>query len=104
MTDSSDLVERLRKRKEFFTNDGAHWLMSPMPDQDCAEAADTIADQEIWIEQLKAVIQRLEAELRCTQAERGRAQEACEQIAREDARLAGDYFQGIARAALAGKD
>jgi hypothetical protein len=61
---SSDLVERLRKRKEFFTNDGAHWLMSPMPDQDCAEAADTIADQEIWIEQLKAVIQRLEAELR----------------------------------------
>jgi hypothetical protein len=60
---SSDLVERLRKRKEFFTNDGAHWLMSPMPDQDCAEAADTIADQEIWIEQLKAVIQRLEAEV-----------------------------------------
>ena len=37
----SDIVERLRARKGFFSNGGA-WMMSAGPDADCAEAASEI--------------------------------------------------------------
>ena len=39
----TDIVERLRSRKGFFSLDGgAHWLMSPELDSDCQEAANEI--------------------------------------------------------------
>lgn len=37
----SDLLTRLRGRKEFFLN-GASWQMMNQPDSDCQEAADEI--------------------------------------------------------------
>lgn len=37
----SDIVERLRSRKEFVLN-GHTWMMLNQPDRDCVEAADLI--------------------------------------------------------------
>jgi hypothetical protein len=46
-----DIVDRLKKRKEFFTNDFAHWLMSPKADADCQEAAAEILSLRAQLEQ-----------------------------------------------------
>lgn len=52
----SDIVERLRQRKGFWSNGGV-WMMGTAADVDCAEAADEIDRLRAENERLRAALE-----------------------------------------------
>lgn len=52
---TTDIVDRLRAPREFYSPDPHRWYMSADPDRDCAEAADEIEHLRLALAQSREI-------------------------------------------------